>query len=113
MLTLTGRKNENDSFGNNQINKENDTRPASSGSGFYMLKKTKILSCFIFAAVLACHCTKQPAAGGLCVFKPIPEWQDQTGFDQWIFQSAYSTCVRLTVPFALVDTTFYLPKNTS
>jgi hypothetical protein len=37
---------------------------------------------------------------------PIPEWHDQLGFDQWLFQSAYNTCVRLTVPSALVDTTF-------
>jgi hypothetical protein len=76
-----------------------------------MLKKTIILSFLIFAAVLVFAQSNRPQEG-YTFSSPIPEWKERLGFDQWIFQSAYNTCVHLTVTSAMVDTIFYLPKNT-
>jgi gliding motility-associated-like protein len=77
-----------------------------------MLKKFFVFSCLFFLVWPATAQNKRQQEG-YTFSSTIPEWKDQTGFDQWVFQSSYSTCVRLTIPFALIDTTFYITKNTS
>jgi gliding motility-associated-like protein len=76
-----------------------------------MRKKILLFSCMVFATWQVLAQSNRPHEG-YAFSSPIPEWREQLGFDQWIFQSAYNTCVRLIVPSAKVDTTFYLTKNT-
>jgi hypothetical protein len=74
-----------------------------------MLKKIILSGLLAFYSVFAFSQVNRPHEG--YVFSsPIPEGFG-VGFDKWIFQSSYSTCVQLVIPSAQIDTTLFLTRN--